>query len=259
PKKTYRKKTNSTKIMHLPNYPHRSKMHAVACLTAWELTKENISSISDDRVHTPFGMFSNTIFFVGTLTEKALRNNQLSYLRISDPTGVLMFSIPPQNTKLIHVAEALDIPSFVAITATTKHRTYAGKTYLELIPDTLTQANRKIRDAWLCCAAISAIERIKGLPNSPERSEFKEILASALTNVQDEEITSESKPFPMTTEIQLLAIIAELSGKKGASITDVIKRAKVFGMTEIDCKKALSHLMKEDKCYTPTTELIKIV
>jgi RPA family protein len=246
--------------MELPNHPPPSRIPAAACLTAWELTGGNLSAVSGGGFRTPYGTFSDTIFFVGTLTEKILRNNQLSSLRVSDPTGVLTLSLSPQNIALIRAAESLDVPGFVAVTAVVKLRAYAGKTYLELLPEILTPADRKTRDAWLCCAATGALARITALPPSPGRKEFADILANALTNVRDEDAVPVSAPETpaAVTDVQLLAVITELSGKKGAPIADVIARAKTLGMTETDCKAALARLMQEGECYTPTTELIKI-
>lgn len=246
--------------MELPNHHPPSRMPAAACLTAWELTGGNLLAVSGGGFRTPYGTFSDTIFFVGTLTEKILRNNQPVSLRVSDPTGVLTLSLPPQNTALIRAADALDTPGFVAVTATVKLRAYAGKTYLELLPNILTPADRKTRDAWLCCAAAGAVARITALPPSPGRKEFADIFANALANVRDEEPVPVSAPESPSaiTDVQLLAVITELSGKKGAPIADVIARAGTLGMAETDCKAALARLMEEGECYTPTTELIKV-
>ncbi|HJK78980.1 MAG TPA: hypothetical protein O0Y06_03635 [Methanocorpusculum sp.] len=246
--------------MELPNHYPPSRMPAAACLTAWELTGGNLSAVSGGGFRTPYGTFSDTIFFVGTLTEKILRNNQPSSLRVSDPTGVLTLSLPPQNPALIRAADALDTPCFVAVTATVKLRAYAGKTYLELLPDLLLPADRKMRDAWLCCAAAGALARLAALPPSPGRKEFADVLVNALANVRDDEPVSVpvQEPPSAVTDAQLLAVITELSGKKGAPIADVITRAGTLGMTETDCKAALARLMEEGECYTPTTELIKV-
>jgi RPA family protein len=235
-------------------------MTVAACITAWELTSENVSVASGGGFRTPYGIFSDVIFFVGTLTEKTLKNDQLSSLRISDPTGVITLSLVPQNTVLIRTAETLDIPSFVAITATVKFRICAGKSHLELHPVILTPVNRKIRDAWLCCVAIRALARITAFPPSSERKKFVDVLRNALTNVKDENFDPISMYENSTTvtDNQLLLIIAELSGKKGATISDVISRVKTLGMSEIDAKNALSRLMEKGECYAPTIELIKI-
>ncbi|MCZ0861307.1 hypothetical protein O0S10_08760 [Methanocorpusculum sp. MG] len=246
--------------MELPNHHPSSRMPAAACITAWELTGRNISVVSGGGFRTPYGSFSGKLFFVGTLTEKILRNGRLSSLRVSDPTGVLTFSLPPQNAALIRTADALDIPGFVAVTATVKLRDSAGKTYLELIPDILSPADRKTRDAWLCCVAEEVLVRIAALSPSPERKEFADVLVNALANVRDENPVP--VPAPETpaavTDVQLLAIITELSGKKGAPIADVIARAETLGMNATDTKAALARLMEEGECYTPTTELIKV-
>lgn len=241
--------------MELPNHHPPSRMPAAACITAWELTGGTISAVSGGGFQTTYGTFSDTIFFVGTLTEKILRNGQPSSLRISDPTGVLTFSLPPQNASLIRAADVLDIPGFVAVTATVKLRAYAGKTYLELIPDILTPANRKTRDAWLCCAAAGALARITAHPSSPGQKEFADVLVHALQNVRDEDPVVAPAA---VTDVQLLDIITELSGKKGAPIADVISRAGTLGMCEAESKAALARLMEEGECYTPTTEFIKV-
>ncbi|HJK11594.1 MAG TPA: hypothetical protein O0X33_05930 [Methanocorpusculum sp.] len=243
--------------MELLNDRSPARIPAAACITAWELTRKNISAASGGGFCTLYGTYSDTIFFVGTLTEKIQRNGQISSLRVSDPTGVLTFSLSPQDTVLLRTADALDVPCFVAITASVRLRAYAGKSYIELSPETLTPADRKTRDAWLCCAADEALSRITSLSPSTDRKEFADVLTDALANVRDESPVPE-KTQPEVTDEQILAIILELSGKRGAPIFEVVSRLGALGMGEADAKAALARLMEEGECYTPTTELIKV-
>lgn len=243
--------------MELLNDRSPARIPAAACITAWELTRKNISAASGGGFCTLYGTYSDTIFFVGTLTEKIQRNGQISSLRVSDPTGVLTFSLSPQDTVLLRTADALDVPCFVAITASVRLRAYAGKSYIELSPETLTPADRKTRDAWLCCAADEALSRITSLSPSADRKEFADVLTDALANVRDESPVLE-KTQPEVTDEQILAIILELSGKRGAPIFEVVSRLGALGMGEADAKAALARLMEEGECYTPTTELIKV-
>ncbi|HJK50932.1 MAG TPA: hypothetical protein O0X67_02630 [Methanocorpusculum sp.] len=243
--------------MELLNDRSPARIPAAACITAWELTRKNISAASGGGFCTLYGSYSDTIFFVGTLTEKIQRNGQISSLRVSDPTGVLTFSLSPQDTVLLRTADALDVPCFVAITASVRLRAYAGKSYSELSPETLTPADRKTRDAWLCCAADEALSRITSLSPSADRKEFADVLTDALANVRDESPVPE-KTQPEVTDEQILAIILELSGKRGAPIFEVVSRLGALGMGEADAKAALARLMEEGECYTPTTELIKV-
>ena len=243
--------------MELLNDRSPARIPAAACITAWELTRKNISAASGGGFCTLYGTYSDTIFFVGTLTEKIQRNGQISSLRVSDPTGVLTFSLSPQDTVLLRTADALDVPCFVAITASVRLRAYAGKSYIELSPETLTPADRKTRDAWLCCAADEALSRITSLSPSADRKEFADVLTDALANVRDESPVPE-KTQPEVTDEQILAIILELSGKRGAPIFEVVSRLGALGMGEADAKAALVRLMEEGECYTPTTELIKV-
>ena len=244
--------------MELLNDRSPARIPAAACITAWELTRKNISAASGGGFCTLYGTYSDTIFFVGTLTEKIQRNGQISSLRVSDPTGVLTFSLSPQDTVLLRTADALDVPCFVAITASVRLRTYAGKTYIELIPEMLSPADRKTRDTWLCCAAEEALSRITSLSPSAERKEFADVLTDALANVRDESPVPEEKTQTQITDEQILVIILELSGKRGAPIFEVVSRLGALGMGEADAKAALARLMEEGECYTPTTELIKV-
>ena len=243
--------------MELLNDRSPERIPAAACITAWELTRKNISAAYGGGFCTLYGTYSDTIFFVGTLTEKIQRNGQISSLLVSDPTGVLTFSLSPQDTVLLRTADALDVPCFVAITASVRLRAYAGKSYIELSPETLTPADRKTRDAWLCCAADEALSRITSLSPSADRKEFADVLTDALANVRDESPVPE-KTQPEVTDEQILAIILELSGKRGAPIFEVVSRLGALGMGEADAKAALARLMEEGECYTPTTELIKV-
>jgi RPA family protein len=235
-------------------------MPTAACITAWELTEGNVSAISGGGFQTPYGTFSDAIFFVGTLTEKISKSGRPLSLRVSDPTGVVTFSIVPQKTVLIRAVDALDIPCFVAITAVVRLRVYAEKSHLELRPEILIPVDRRVRDAWLCCAAAGALARITTSPSSLGRKEFVNVLVNALANVRDENpIPISGSEIPAAiTDVQLLAIITKLSGKKGAPISDVVASAVALGMDEANIKAVLSRLMEEGECYTPTTEFIKI-
>jgi RPA family protein len=207
---------------------------------------------------TEFGVFGSTIFLAGTLTEKILYSEKISTLRISDPTGVFTLSMNWQNTDLMQTAEKIDVPAFVLVTGTVKFRIRAGKTYPQITPDIFISCDRSTRDAWLCGAAADATTRLEKFQVSPKMHEFAAVLIKALENIRNDPSTA-APAAPAVTDEQLLAIIIELSGRKGAPITDVVARAKTLGMGETEAKAALAHLMEEGECYTPTTELIHVV
>lgn len=236
-------------------------MPAATCITAWEFSR--CSAGTDGKVRTPFGVFGDTLFLAGTLTEKIQHHGKTTSLRVSDPTGVFTLTLSPQNSAVIQQAETIDVPSFVAVTGTIHHRAYAETSLSEIIPDILTPCDRTIRDAWLCSAASDALARLETLPATTDRHEFAAALARALEHVRDT-VPAETAaavpaaPAPAIADDQLLAIIIELSGKKGAPIADVLTRAGTCGMGENEAKVALARLMEEGECYTPTTELIKV-
>ncbi|WP_338095003.1 hypothetical protein, partial [Methanorbis furvi] len=236
-----------------------SGLPAASCLFSWELAKA--SAKADGGFQTPFGTFGSTIFLCGTLTEKIAKYEKTSSLRISDPTGVLIITTTRTTEKLAETIEQLESPAFILVTATVKFRTYANKTYSEIIPNTIIPCDRKTRDAWLCGAVAAAVVRLEQLPPTPDKSEFVKILLKALDNVRSDHAataTASAAATPAVTDEQLLALIIELSGKKGAPIADVVTRAAKLGLGEKDTKAALARLMEEGECYTPTTELIKI-
>ena len=201
---------------------------------------------------TPFGIFSPKIFLIGTLTEKTRRDDKVSSLRISDPTGVFSCSMSWQNTPLLKTADEIEAPSFVAVFGTVRFRKYAGRTFLEIVPETITPSTREARDAWILSTAESAISRLETSRVSDLRKELAGRISAALSSVrpagQKEEITNE----------KILEIISVLSEKKGARILDVISRLKSLGLDDPSAKMRLGMLMEEGECYTPTTEFIKI-
>jgi len=201
---------------------------------------------------TPFGIFSPKIFLIGTLTEKIQRDGKISSLRVSDPTGVFSCSMNWQNTALLKIADEIDAPSFVAVFGTVRFRKYVGRTFLEIVPETIAPSTRSARDAWIVSTAESAISRLeKSLP-SDSRKELAGKISAALASVKPagpkEEVTNE----------KILEIISALSEKKGAKILDVISRLQSLGLDESSAKMRLGILMEEGECYTPTTEFIKI-
>jgi RPA family protein len=201
---------------------------------------------------TPFGIFSPKIFLIGTLTEKIQRDGKISSLRVSDPTGVFSCSMNWQNTALLKTADEIDAPSFVAVFGTIRFRKYAGRTFLEIVPETIAPSTRSARDAWIVSTAESAISRLEKSPPSDSRKELAGKISAALASVKPvgpkEEITNET----------ILEIISALSEKKGAKILDVISRLQSLGLDESSAKMRLGILMEEGECYTPTTEFIKI-
>ncbi len=201
---------------------------------------------------TPFGIFSPKIFLIGTLTEKTRRDGKISLLRISDPTGILSCSMNWQNTALLKTADEIDVPSFVAVFGTVRFRKYAGKTFLEIVPETISPSTRGARDAWIVSTAESAISRLETSPPSDLRKDLAGKISAALGSgrpaAPKEEITNET----------ILGIISSLSEKKGAKILDVISRLQSLGLDEPSAKMRLGILMEEGECYTPTTEFIKI-
>lgn len=220
-----------------------------SCIFAGELMHAAEAEIG---FTTPFGIFSPKIFLIGTLTEKILRDEKISSLRISDPTGVFSCSMSWQNTALLKTADEIEAPSFVAVFGTVRFRKYAGRTFLEIVPETITPSTREARDAWIVSTAESAIPRLENSPPSDLRKEVAGKISAALSSVRPpgpkEEVTNE----------KILDIITVLSEKKGARILDVIARLSSLGLDEKSAKMRLGMLMEEGECYTPTTEFIKI-
>ncbi len=220
-----------------------------SCIFAGELMHAAEAEIG---FTTPFGIFSPKIFLIGTLTEKILRDEKISSLRISDPTGVFSCSMSWQNIPLLKTADEIEVPSFVAVFGTVRFRKYAGRTFLEIVPETITPSTREARDAWIVSTAESAIPRLENSPPSDLRKEVAGRISAALSSVRPpgpkEEVTNE----------KILDIISSLSEKKGARILDVIARLSSLGLDEKSAKMRLGMLMEEGECYTPTTEFIKI-
>ena len=220
-----------------------------SCIFAGELMHAAEAEIG---FTTPFGIFSPKIFLIGTLTEKILRDEKISSLRISDPTGVFSCSMSWQNTALLKTTDEIEAPSFVAVFGTVRFRKYAGRTFLEIVPETITPSTREARDAWIVSTAESAIPRLENSPPSDLRKEVAGRISAALSSVRPpgpkEEVTNE----------KILDIISSLSEKKGARILDVIARLSSLGLDEKSAKMRLGMLMEEGECYTPTTEFIKI-
>lgn len=238
--------------METTTNPPPSGIPPAAVLFAWEFS--GASAGQNGGFRTQFGAFTNTIYCIGTLTEKTTPTS----LRVSDPTGVFTITLNQQNKTIMDIAETIDVPAFVAISGTVKQRKYANTTRLELVPDTLTLCDRKTRDRWICTAAENAAARLAKHPKTPEKTEFITIILGALDNITDAPTTSAPPAETAVTDEEILHIITELSGKKGAPIADVLARIRTLGLGEPAAKAVLARLMEEGECYTPTTELIKI-
>lgn len=235
--------------MNQESQPKRSGIPPAALIFAHELS---LATEKADGFITPLGTFENTVFLIGTLTEKIIRTGNVSGLRVSDPTGVFSLSMNWHNQTLMKRIDEIDVPSFVAITGFVRFRKYLGKTYLEIVPEVIEPANRKMRDDWIIASAEYAIKRLEKIPDSEIKQEFQKLLKTSLDTIKEE------TPSKDLSDEKLLEIISELSGKKGAVITQVIANAASFGMSEEKIKEQLARLLEDGECYTPTKETIKI-
>ncbi|HJJ29678.1 MAG TPA: hypothetical protein O0W87_01590 [Methanocorpusculum sp.] len=220
-----------------------------SCIFAGELM---LAVEAQTGFSTPFGIFSPKIFLIGTLTEKIQRDDKISTLRISDPTGVFSCSMSWQNSALLKIAEDIETPSFVAIFGTMRFRKYASRSFIEIVPETITPACREARNAWILSTAESTVSRLERSPASDLRKELAGKINFALSSI---------RPPPPKEEIsneKIFEIITALSEKKGARILDVLARLTTLGLDETAAKTRLGLLMEEGECYTPTTEFIKL-
>ena len=220
-----------------------------SCIFAAEFM---LAQKADAGFTTPFGTFTPKIFLIGTLTEKIYRDNQVSSLRISDPTGVFSCSMNWQNTSLLKTADEISTPSFVAVFGTLRFRKYTGRTFLEIVPETLQPVTRESRNAWILSTAGSSVTRLEKCRSSDLRKELAGKIQTALNSIRPPE------PKEEITNEQILEIITSLSEKKGAKIEKVIARLRSLGLDETTAKGRLGLLMEEGECYTPTTDFIKI-
>ncbi|HJJ48004.1 MAG TPA: hypothetical protein O0X39_03285 [Methanocorpusculum sp.] len=185
------------------------------------------------------------IFIVGVLTD-----NTGDSLRISDPTGVFSVKINRNNTAVRLAAEKIEAPCFVAVYAGVRAQNYAGKVFLELTAESVTETTRDARDAWICDAASGAGAR---LFQNPDKAALIEDIAKALNAV---------KPPAQKADVsdeQIFAVIEELSEKKGAQITAVLDALKKLGMAETAAKARLNQLAEDGDLYSPTKETIKVL
>ncbi|MDO5844450.1 MAG: hypothetical protein Q4Q53_04835 [Methanocorpusculum sp.] len=212
----------------------------------------NLASEAEGGFKTPFGVFSSKIFIVGTLTEKVFRNNNISALRVSDPTGVFNLNLNWNNKKVMSEAEAIDAPSFVSVFASINFRKFGSRVYTEIIPEVISPSNRKARDTWICDCALSSFQRLEKSADSDLRKDLRSKIIQALTAAKPKE------PAKVLSDAEIFEIIESLYEKKGAPIVNVLKKLSEAGMDESSSKAILERMAEDGDLYSPTKETIKV-
>lgn len=212
----------------------------------------NLASEADGGFKTPFGLFSSKIFIVGTLTEKVFRNNNVSALRVSDPTGVFTLNLNWNNKCMMKDVEEIDAPSFVSVFATVNFRKFGSRVYTEIVPEVIRSSNRKARDTWICDCAVSALKRFEKSADSDIRRDLISKIIEALNAAKPKE------PAKVLSDSEIFDVIESLYEKKGAPISNVLKRLSELGMDESSSKEILERMMEEGDLYTPTKDTIKV-
>ncbi|HJJ56168.1 MAG TPA: hypothetical protein O0X14_01560 [Methanocorpusculum sp.] len=239
------------------NMMNTPPISSVACISAWEYSKLNIESPT--RFRSLFGLFNAPIFIVGTLTEKIQYYNKLSELRVSDPTGVFNIYLRQLDADILDHISQIDIPGFISVTGTIIPIYGSKQSHIGINAELVLESTRNIRNSWMKTVINNAVTRIENVPDSDIRTEFITYLNKLIEIVDvDDTTTGSSSSTTGLSDEQIFDIITELSGKKGAPISEVILKLKSSGMTESDAKSVLMRLIESGDCYMPLVDTIKI-
>lgn len=120
--------------------------------------------MSPSYVVSPLGSLANRVFIAGVVTEiqnAGSDNDPFWRVRVTDPTGVFYLSAGQYQPEAAKTIAKLKIPSFVCVLG--KTRTYSpegGSFYVSILPETVVEIGREIRDIWILDTVKKTRERM---------------------------------------------------------------------------------------------------
>jgi RPA family protein len=207
---------------------------------------------------TPTGGTFHRVFLIGVLTEVHVQTSRAVDARLSDPTGGFSISVNRSRPHVADLLTATEPPAFVALSGELSQR---GREEIRVIVDSCQVVEREERDRFVYLCAEEAIQRLEAIGElSEEQREIAEMVAKAL-NVVDAEPKRHQNDQADKPDLtgQMISLIEDCSGPKGALLADVLQKAGEGGVGESEAKAALTILLEEGDCYMPTNSTIRLL
>lgn len=245
-------------LMHHPDRYDQSMVHGttpVSWIFADELRR---AERGDNGFITPTQGTFLRVFLIGVLTEVHVQNSRAVDARLSDPTGGFSISVNRSCPVVADLLAATEPPAFIAISGELSQR---GQEEIRVIADSCLVVQREDRDRFVHLCADETIRRLEAIGElSEEQREIAEMVTKALmvVSAEPEKQKDDHADEPDLTG-QMIKIIEECSGAKGALLDDVLRRAGEGGVGEGEAKAALTVLLEEGDCYMPTNSTIRLL
>jgi RPA family protein len=239
------------------------------------------------EIITPFDARISRIFTCGALTEITQNAKGGGFIRVADPTGVLVIYLKSRMPEILPILGSLTTPAFVSVTATIEINTSANDSRFIIVLETIKPSDRQSRDRWIVRTAHRTIERLQGLAllqTGGQGSEegrktaatyrdgirqlkaFAGMVEKALSQVQDKDenngISGQDLEISVQEDISadlVLKLIRQHSGPRGVSVQELTGYAKEAGVAELLLMDTIRALIADDEIYQPSSGFVKIL
>lgn len=234
----------------------------------------------------PSGERVSWCYFSGALTEINTGGKGGGYIRVADPTGVLILYIRPHSQEILEILGTLSPPVFVSLIATIESDTRPGESEFRLILERIDPSDRTTRDRWIVRTADLTLSRLdmisqalSGKPvgedvrkavarykSSPRQLRFlATMVEKALGQVQlsspgkEEESDADESASSSDTAEKVMVLIRQRSGPRGISVQELVVTAGKAGIAEQDLMETIRSLIADDELYQPSSGFVKIL
>ncbi|MFH0967489.1 MAG: hypothetical protein V1862_07390 [Methanobacteriota archaeon] len=276
--------------MNIPKLPNHT-MQPYSRVYALELQQTDLiirgKGGRQAEIITPSGARISRVFSCGALTEINKNGKGGGFVRVADPTGVLIIFLKSRMPDILATLDSLTTPAFVSVTANIETDTGSGDSGFRLVLETIQPSDRASRDRWILRTALITLERLRNLASHLSGGQGSEddrkvvsrygtsirqlrvlagMVEKALTQVQDttkDRVTSDSETdgesqTNYATDL-VIKLIRQHSGPRGVSVQELTSFAQKAGIAEPLLIDTIRALVGEDEIYQPSTGFVKIL
>ena len=130
---------------------------------------------------TPSGLRVSRLYSCGALTEINRGAKGGGYIRVADPTGVLVLYLKPRSPDIFSILDSLTTPAFVSVVASIESVHNPGESGFRLILEMIAPSDRQSRDQWILRTARLTLLRLERLlsviSGEPANDEEKKVIS----------------------------------------------------------------------------------
>lgn len=274
------------KTVTVPGIFHHSRVFALEFQQSDIVIRTHTGRQAD--LIAPSGERISRCYTCGTLTEINRGGKGGGYIRVADPTGVLVLHIRAYSPDILAVLDNLTIPAFVSVIASVETDNHPGESGFRLILEMISPSDRSARDRWIVRTSgltLNRLQRLSRVLSGEQESDSEEVrkaiaryktsnrqlhvlagmVEKALGQVQvispesEDETTTKDQDHGSDAAEKVLDLIRQHSGPRGISVQELVITAGKAGVSEPVLMDTIRGLIAEDELYQPSSGFIKIL